>query len=429
MQAEAPFRLSLTENEDAHGVVATIASRLSISSPEAASLLDAASVRLRRELRLRSAPMERQGDSLRVDGVAGLIKISSQLELEVAPKFLGSFWPEWRSDFFVLAVLSRYGTLLPFERLMAGFGARGDLAALVGRAMIEEYRQNQRRPLRTYRRETVRDFSLDGDVAADELLLRDPDGYEQARLVLARSNPYNAVLHAATHRLLPEIGNPEIRLQLSRMRGELAPQLPPPRQRPARVPGRHRGWRPLYELGRQVLDGFGVDLAGAIYAVSPGYVMRTAKAWEDLVTLALRLGLTGTQVQAQRGFHLGFRNGRAFDTTPDVVVTTSDSLMLVDAKYKTRTSVSEPRIDTADIYEGLAFMRASGAKKLALLYPQPMGDVAAPPAQLGGSTLFESITVGDENIQGFLIEVRGISQREGLHHFANHLGTTMASLL
>ena len=91
--------------------------------------------------------------------------------------------------------------------------------------------------------------------------------------------------------------------------------------------------------------------------------------------------------------------------------------------------MSEPRIDTADIYEGLAFMRASGAKKLALLYPQPMGDVAAPPAQLGGSTLFESITVGDENIQGFLIEVRGISQREGLHHFANHLGTTMASLL
>jgi hypothetical protein len=312
---------------------------------------------------------------------------------------------------------------------MAGFGARGDLAALVGRAMIEEFRQNQRRPLRTYRRERTRDFALDGDVAAEELLLRDPDGYEQARLVLARSNEYNAVIRAAAGQLLPEIGNPEIRLQLSRMRGALGPQLGPARQHPSHIPGRHRAWRPLFELSRQVLDGFGVNLAGAVFSLSPGYVMRTAKTWEDLVSLALRLGLSDAEVRAQLGFPLGLRNGVSFETTPDVVVTSGGSVLLVDAKYKTRAHVTEPHIEAADIYEGLAFMRASGAKKLALLYPLPAIDGESAAAPLGGSTLFESITVGDESIQGFLVEVRGISQREGLRHFAGRLGKAMRALL
>jgi len=427
MQSEAPYRLSVTEYLDAPDALTTAASELHVTIADVAALLESANQRLMRQLNLATSPMKIQGAGLRVEDIAGLVRVSQRLELEVAPKFLARESATWRGDFFVVATVSRHGRVLPQDRLVAGFGDRGDLATLVARAMVEMYWSNHRRPLRTYRRSTWRDFSVDGDVEPEELVSPDPDGYLQTVTLFDRSNPYNQAIRGAAERLLSEVHDAETRQQLLRVYERLSPQkaLRTPPSMP-RVPSRHRRWQPLYELSRHVLDGFGVELADALHRMSPGYVLKTPKGWEDLVTAALRLGLPSGSVHSQLPHELGTRNGTSFSTTPDVTLDIDDSRLLVDAKYKGRVGDESLAISSADVYEGLAFMRASQAKKLVLLYPRRhRAPDDGPPPLVGTTAKFETVEVGDLQIVGMEVECRGLSGRNGYRTFTRELSSAI----
>ncbi len=328
-----------------------------------------------------------------------------------------------------MATLSNHGRVLPQDRLIAGFGERGDLATLVGRAIVEMYWSNARRPLRTFRRTTRRGFSVDGDVEPEEPVSPDPDGYLQAVTVFDRSNAYNQVIRAAAERLLLEIRDTETRQQVLRVYERLAPQAVL-RTRPSapRVPSGHRRWQPLYELSRQVLDRFGVELADALHRMSPGYVLKTAKGWEDLVTAALRHGLRSGVVHAQQPHELGTRNGATFKTTPDMTLHLEQLPLLADAKYKGRAGEEAMQVSAADVYEGLAFMRAAGATKLVMLYPRRhrVGE-HHPPAALGSATTFETINVDALEIIGMEVECRGLSVKDGFRTFSRNLAAAVAA--
>lgn len=427
MPSEAPYRLSVTEYLDSPDALAAVADALSITVSEVGALLESANQRLMRQLDLTTPPIKVQSAGLRVEDIAGLVRVSQRFELEVAPKFLARDSATWRGDFFVVATLSNHGRVLPQDRLVAGFGERGDLATLVGRAIVEMYWSNARRPLRTYRRTTWRDFSVDGDVEPEELVSPDPDGYLQAITVFDRSNSYNQVIRAAAERLLLEVRDTETRQQVLRVYERLAPQATL-RRRPSagRVPSRHRRWQPLYELSRQVLDGFGVELADALHRMSPGYVLKTAKGWEDLVTAALRHGLPSGVVHAQQPHELGTRNGATFKTTPDMTLHLDQPPLLADAKYKGRAGEETMQVTAADVYEGLAFMRASGAKKLLLLYPRRHRGEHNPPAVLGSATTFEAIKVDALEIVGMEVECRGLSAKDGFRTFSRNLAAAVA---
>lgn len=428
MPSEAPYRLSVTEYLDSPDALAAVADALSITVSEVGALLEGANQRLMRQLDLAAPPIKVLSAGLRVEDIAGLVRVSQRFELEVAPKFLARDSASWRGDFFVVATLSSHGRVLPQDRLVAGFGERGDLATLVGRAIVEMFWSNARRPLRTYRRTTWRDFSVDGDVEPEELLSPDPDGYLQAITVFDRSNSYNQVIRAAAERLLLEVRDTETRQQVLRVYERLAPQATL-RHRPsaARVPSRHRRWQPLYELSRQVLDGFGVELADALHRMSPGYVLKTAKGWEDLVTAALRHGMPSGVVHAQQPHELGTRNGASFKTTPDMTLHVDQPPLLADAKYKGRAGEETMHVTAADVYEGLAFMRASGAKKLLLLYPRRHRGGANPPAVLGSATTFETIQVDALEIVGMEVECRGLSAKDGFRTFSRNLAAAVAA--
>ena len=426
MPSEAPFRLRITEAEDAPAAIADAAEMLGVSRSDVAGLIAAADLRLARKLKVSRGRLETLGDGLRVDDLAGLIRISPRLELEVAPKFLGESWHRWREDFFLIATLTRYGTLLASDRLGGGFGDKGDLATLVGRTLVDEYWRHHRRPLRTYRRRAWRDFSMDGDVEPEELVVVDPDGFRQEVVQFTRKNEFNEVMHAAASSLLTEVRDSETRQQLTRVRDALAPQVGRRRRPPRRVPSRHRRWQTLYDLSFQILSGFGVSLADADQLLAPGYVLRTAKAWEDVLVAGLRSGLPGASVRAQHAFVLGQRDGEDFSTTPDISLTLGGAQLLVDAKYKTRVGQARGLIVPADVYEGLAFLRASGARRLALVYPGPP-DQAAP--AVGRTQLFETVTVEDMEIRGFHVEVRGISAKNGFRSFSRLLGRAINEFL
>ena len=52
--------------------------------------------RIARTLSLQSNPFSASGNDVRVADVAGLLRVGPRLELEIAPKFLGTEWAGWR---------------------------------------------------------------------------------------------------------------------------------------------------------------------------------------------------------------------------------------------------------------------------------------------------------------------------------------------
>jgi hypothetical protein len=431
-----PLRLFATEYVDSPDFLATAEKASGLSVTEMTRLLETSSDRIRKALRLGNQPIQVSGRQVRITDIAGLIKLSPTLELEVAPKFLGDLSQTWREDFFVVANLTRHGRLLSRDHISASHGNRGDLASLIGYAMASMFWENHRRPLRTYRSEVWNEFSFDGDVDVETVVLPERDGYRQERLTLSRSNFYNTTIQSAVRVILPEVRNIDTRRQLTRVYEALHPQVKRPREsRTGVLPNRHRRWQPLFDLSRRVLDGFGMNLSPDKLN-APGFVMETWRAWEDLVLLGVRAGLRDEVVSGQQQHLLGTRHillpggdsAKVF-VTPDVTVGPPRApKLLVDAKYKTRVDSVRPRIAESDVYEAIGFMKATNTSRIVLSYPkvpQP-GETLLEP---GVSVDFERIDVAGLEIVGIEVEIRGISGPLGFQRFSSNLGAALSVFL
>lgn len=402
-------RLSVTEYRWEAGLVGEASDRTGLSRAEVRRLLEAAGNRLRKDLRV-DTPVELKGDSVKISQVAGVLRLAPSLELEVAPKFLGAEWDEWREDFFVIAALSRFGRVLPREDVLAGKAARRDLATLLGHIFVREYWRHHRRPLRLYRHRSWQSFAVEGELDPEAVVLPDPDGFMQSAPVFDRDNGYIRTIHAAVGVLVSEVGAGQVRQQLERAHSVTKTSSPSARAHvvPYRLPNRHRRWQTLYDLSRDVLRGFGAGYADADRILAPGFILKTNKAWEDLVGQALRSGLTGAKVRTQKPYMLGTRAGTPVSVTPDVSIEgATPPLILVDAKYGARldTTVS---IASGDLYEALAFAEAAGVTRVLLAYPRR---AAEPVVQVGAAELIDAVDVGPRHIRALSIECRGINTR------------------
>lgn len=416
----APQRLTVREGRAQLGLVAQAATDIGSGPAHVEALLEASGRRLREILRLKESPFTLSAHgALRVDSVAGLLRISPDLELQVAPKFLDLDDPDWLEDFFWLALFSQTGRILPREQIRAGHGRRGDLATLVGRTLAQMFWENHRRPVRAYRTREVHEFAYEGDVDPVDLFIPPPEGYSQPVLQLRRDNEHNAVIAAAVRAVLPEIRDSETRQQLLRVTQTIGPQPPVTSLRPVRLPNRYRHWQVVYDLSLQVLRGFGLQFVQE-HLLAPGFILRTWETWQALVEAAVRTGLPTHQVDGQRGYELGERtkgeDSTTLEVTPDVVVGDDErALLVVDAKYRTREG-TKPAVVSGDVYETLAFMRATGTTRAVLLYPRTSD--AAPRQPVGTIEQFEQVDVDDERITALTVECRGISATGGYSQFA-----------
>lgn len=348
------------------------------------------------------------GGTWKADGVAGLLRLNSSVELEVVPKFLDPSTSGWRSDFFLLAVLVRTGHLLVHDEISAGTQDRGDLATLIARSLLNLHSENERRPIRSYRRTTSSDFAIDGDVEWETVVLPDPDGFEVSRLELTRRNPYNATLAAAVATLIPEVADADTQAQLRLLGRQLAPQSNPPAVF-APLPVRHRGWQQAYDLARLVVEGLGLNLDGGAFT-GPGFLLSTWSAWQSLCEEVVRRALPDHKVVGQMRWVLGHRGTQPVYATPDITpLTGSLAPLLLDAKYKTRVGRT-PSISAADVYESLAFLRASGATNMKLLYPALSAPEQLP---LGEWKSFDEIKVDGLTITGYEVQVQGLARAGG----------------
>lgn len=177
------------------------------NQPTVKELLRGAGDRIKQALRLPEAPFIFEDGAIRATRVAGMLRLAPGLELEIVPKFIGD--PDkntqWRQDFLYLAELSRHGRLLPAERLASSGGEEKSLVGLTARAMAAMYQDNQRRPLRAYRRAHERSFSIEGDPDPMDLVLPGADGFEQEVIRFDRQTDHNADILAALKLLSPEV--------------------------------------------------------------------------------------------------------------------------------------------------------------------------------------------------------------------------------
>lgn len=419
-------------------LVSAIAQLSGQTKPHIRQLLKVAGDRVAAKLHLSQSPLDLTAEMVRATDIAGLLRIGPGIELEIAPKFLGgeASHAGWREDFFFLALLSRHGHLLSADRLRALAVHNVDLATLVGRALVQLYWDNHRRPLRTYRRTLVRDFTIYGDIEPEALWAPNDEGFEQTVMQFDRRNLFNATIRAAVLDLIPEVRDPELRGTLDRIAQILNPQERPRGIIQKRLPNRSRRWQTTYDLAVDVLRSFGLSYASGA-AMAPGYVLATWRVWEDLVGLALRIGFGGASIKIQHSFVLGQRYRSVQDgvitrpvtVTPDVVVQDGPAetpRILVDAKYKGHVDKGRQRIVEADAYEALAFCTASKCPIAVLVYPHvPHTGL---PAELGQSRVLEMIKIGSIRIIGIEVDVRGISSRGGLKLFSERLTKEVGAL-
>lgn len=423
----SPYRITLTENK-ARPVLAAAAAELGQTRQEIAALVAETSRRLRKLQRLENEPIVIDGDHVKVVQLAGLIRVETGLELEVAPKFLGDDTEGWREDFFRIASLAQSGRILPHEEISAGRGQSNDLASLVGRVMVGLFKEDQRRPIRLYRRRRWDDFEVDGDLDEESVFLPSETGFGQEKIVLERGNRYNEIIAEAARLLVAEVEDQDVRRQLQRMFAHLSPQRRPltVAGSPHRVPSRHRRWQQLYDISRRVVAGFGMDFE-LEEAPAPGFVLKTWPAWEDLLFLAMRTGLRGDEVEAQLGHIFGMRDGKEFEVTPDGTVSNQGVKFLWDAKYKADWERGRRRVSATDVYEANAFLEAAKVGQIVLLYPRLSTEGEA--IACGEVKVFETVKLSAGTIYAVAVEARGISERGGFQTFSSNLAAGVTGML
>ena len=430
--AHTRTRLSLVEYGAPVDLSRAIADAIAVDRTKANSLLLEAGNRAASSLRLKYNPITVDAKGTRAIDFAGLIRLAPSLELEVAPKFLGLEDTDaaWREDFFFLSTLSRHGRLLASERLSASGGTPRDLSTLVARSITSMYEARKRRPLRSYRRVCEADFFIDGDPDPVDLIFPSPDGFEQELIRFDRKNGWNGDIVAAAKELLPEVSDPSAASSLVRLIEDISPQNAPANRRKP-IPARHKAWKPLHELSIDVLGGLGLNYKQG-QANAPGYWVNTWRVWEDLLTVAARLGFGRNAVVPQRGYPLGTKTKIStgavskLSVYPDCVIESDGTRprMLLDAKYKGHVEKGQLRISEADIYEALAFSKATGCNLVALAYPAQPWDAPQP---VGTCSVFEKAVVDAVQIVGIQIESRMISKMGALRVFAANMAAGVAA--
>ncbi|MGV3569888.1 MAG: 5-methylcytosine restriction system specificity protein McrC [Ramlibacter sp.] len=417
-------RLSLVEYGAPVDLAKSVAEITGLDRSRASQLLAEAGVRVATSLGFGSNPVSIDARGVRALDFAGLIRLSPALELEVAPKFLGDAHPNWREDFFFLSTLSKHGRLLATERLSAAGGAPRDLATLVARSLTGMYEARKRRPLRSYRRVKEVDFFVDDDPDPVDLRFPGPDGFEQEVVKFDRRNPWNAAMREAAKELLAEVGDPDASSALLRMVEDLAPQHWTGATSRKRIPARHRAWKPVHELSLDVLSGLGINYKlGRAHA--PGYVVSTWQVWEDLLTVAARLGFGSGAVRDQKGVKLGTKHlpsglSSAVNVFPDLLITPGGGAarFVLDAKYKGHIEKDPLKTKESDIYEAMAFAKATNCPIVVLAYPAPPLAAPLPP---GSCEIFETVVIDQLRIVSTYVEARDIAKPGALRQFAQNL--------
>lgn len=415
--------------------ISSLANTCQISVENMRNLLSKANDRIIKALSLDSAIFILDSDSVRAINVAGLIRLSTKIELEVVPKYLGFCEDDvnWKEDFFLLSTLAKHGRLLEGENIHTDSGFRSTLYDLAGRVLAENFVPLKRQLLRKYRRDQFIDYSIDGEINFEDAFVRQPEGIPQEKVSFDKKNEYNATILAAMRHVQPHITDIKVQRILQDSIVLLQPQNPIRIDRPRlTLPSRDLQWKIEYDLAYDIIHELGAIFTdGKI--LSPGFIVSTWQIWEWLLTTAIRIGESNLKVVGKKPSHFGSvenhlqkRTQQQLCVYPDISVIESETgniVYLVDAKYKL-ASLANKEANRSDLYEALAFCQSTGCKYMFLVYPDDpnFGGV-------GSVTLTTTYRIEGNTIFAIKVSMQGIADPGGLRRFSNILINGIKAIL
>ena len=390
------------------------------------ALLRKANSRIMRALSQSTPPFNMDSDSIRAVNVAGSIRLSAQIELEVVPKYLGFSEEDvnWKEDFCLLATLSRHGRLLEGDNIHTVSAFRSTLYDIAGRALAENFVPLRRHLLRKYRQDQFSDYSIEGEIRFEDAYVRQPDGIPQEKVKFDAKNEYNATILAAMHHVQPHITDVKVQRILQESITVLQPQDPIRLDRPRLLlPARDLRWKSEYDLAYDIIHGMGTIFTDG-NILSPGFIVSTWQLWEWLLTTAIRIGEATLKITSHEPFPFGTVQNhdsakrQKLYVYPDVSAIQpeiGEVVYLADAKYKL-LSLNGGDANRADLYEAQSFCQASGCRYLFLAYPSD-----TTPGDEGRVTLAATYQIEGNTIYAIQVPVQGLAAPGGLRSFATML--------
>lgn len=367
---------------------------------------------------------------IKAAGIAGVVQISKDLELEIIPKFLGVRVDDWKATLYLLSTLSKYGSILTSEKIHSNSSYLNSLYEIAGRILAEDYIRLSRKPIRQYRKEIFYDFSIDGELDFDDYYNLNAEGFKQASVKFDQSNVFNATIQSAMRIVLPYVNDNKVRhlLQSAIMSfGKQNAMI----GRKQRIPSRNIEWKNTYNLAYDICLGLGSSFEyGQI--IAPGFVVDTWKLWEWLLTIGVEIGAKKNVIpQALTYFgYKEFRNAKyKVNVFPDIAIYKNavDNVpwFLVDAKYKLLPEEKNGDVLRSDLYEAYAFCKATQCNTLFLAYPTEVHDNE----DAGMVRIISKYSIEDISIFAVKISFGSIRTKGGIFTFGNNLYSGLESAL
>jgi len=400
---------------------------------ELKSLIDRANAVIKKSLKIKRESLVISEGRLRALGIAGIIRLSKDLELEIVPKmFKGSVERDWKETLFLLAALSKHGDIITTNHIHSNTAYKDSLYDIAGRILAREYSEQRRKLIRQYRKEKYVDYSIDGDIDFGRVFEKNPDGIPQSKISFDKINPYNSTIQSAMRIVLPYVKDSATSKIISRAIQELGKQLHCSKKR-LRVPPRNKEWVNIYNLSFDIVSGMGSSLENG-EIMSPGFIVDTWRIWEWLVTIAMKISLGGNYIvipQAETEWGKKITAGKEYKVNvfPDVLIIDktqpASPIFLMDAKYKTLPDEGNVEIDRADLYEAFAFCNATGSQRIFLVYPAPVSQGKSS----GSVSCLTTYEISDVKISVIKVAFGALTKRGDISQFCHQMSSNVLDLL
>lgn len=417
------MKLSLVEYSSGIDLDSTFSQSVSLAGIK--NLLERANSIIKRALGIKRDALVISDGNLRALGIAGTIRLSKDVELEIIPKMLhDSNNSDWKEALFLLAALSKYGNIITSEHIHSNTAYKDSLYDIAGRILAREYSNSKRKPIRQYRSVRFYDFAVDGEIDFETVFEKNPDGIPQMRVSFDKINPFNATIQSAMRTVLPYVKDASTRQIIVRAIQELSKQMVVSRKR-LKVPSRNKEWTEIYNLSLDIVSGMGSSLENG-EIMSPSFIVDTWRIWEWLITIAMKIGLGSrfkTVPQATTAWGIKRINEKTYKVNvfPDIAVfnrgDSTEPFFLVDAKYKVLPDDKAVEIDRLDLYEAFAFCNAAGVRKLFLAYPT----VADDDHESGSVSLMSDYEIGDITISVIKVAFGSITKQGDITSFCRKM--------
>ena len=386
--------------------------------------VESANDRVSNTLKINRNVLSISDGKVKATGVAGVIRLATNIELEIIPKFISSKSSvEWRATLYLLSALSKHGSVMINERIKSTSTYSDSLYDMAGRMLAEEYLQNKRKPIRKYRKEKYVDYGIDGEVDFESYFDMNPNGFHQSQIRFDKQNQYNATIQKAMRIVEPYVSDDRARNIMRTAIIDFGKQNARVTSK-QKLSSRDKEWSRAYDLSYDIIQGLGTSFAdGDFYA--PGFIANTWQMWEWLVTTAITIGSNNKKVISQKPVVWGTKktNNKEYSVNvfPDVTVYNNEDLSvpvyLADAKYKMIVNEATGEVERADIYEAFAFCNSLSVKNIFLIYPRE-SNLGEPS---GSVELRSTYYVSDVKIYIIQVAFGTIEERGGIHKFSQNL--------